>query len=438
MNGLDLFSGIGGIGVALEPWVRTVTYCEQDRYAQGVLLSRMQSGDIDTAPIWNDVRSLTKDLLPPIDIIFGGFPCQDISVAGAGKGLGGERSGLFFEIIRLTKETKPSFIFLENVPAIRTRGLREVIKAFTEIGYDCRWTCLSASSVGAPHKRERWFLLAHANGKSLRVKSDKQQGRESKTEPRYDGSKKSLANTDSLRQLSKQNPGQQSLDRTSYGGKDVADTKCTRLSQRSGPIEETVLRTQFNNRTSTHDWTVEPAVGRVVNGLSDWLDNLELSNQVEEMRKYAIQASQDPIKALRSMWKNNGTSPFFQWSIRSSGELCSAEVLFAYLRRCETLYTQKYFSQKSEKIHKGKLRSLRFEKETSGSSHRPSSVEQQSNEYSNSLQNLSQLLAQSCTESWNASGGAYAESRVDRIKCLGNSVVPYQVQTAFKKLVGLA
>lgn len=81
--------------------------------------------------------------------------------------MAGKRSGLFYEIIRLTKETRAPFVFLENVPAIRTRGLREVIRAFTEIGYDCRWTCLSASSVGAPHKRERWFLLAHASGKGL-------------------------------------------------------------------------------------------------------------------------------------------------------------------------------------------------------------------------------------------------------------------------------
>jgi len=75
MNGLDLFSGIGGIGIALEPWVRTVAYCERDRYAQGVLLSRMRSGDIDTAPIWDDVTTLRGDMLPRIDIIFGGFPC---------------------------------------------------------------------------------------------------------------------------------------------------------------------------------------------------------------------------------------------------------------------------------------------------------------------------------------------------------------------------
>jgi len=91
LNGLDLFSGIGGISLALDPWVRTVAYCERDRYAQAVLLSRMRAAQLCAAPIWDDVRTLRFELLPPIDIITGGFPCQDISVAGAGAGLEGGR-----------------------------------------------------------------------------------------------------------------------------------------------------------------------------------------------------------------------------------------------------------------------------------------------------------------------------------------------------------
>lgn len=170
MNGLDLFSGIGGISIALSPWVRTVAYCESDRYAQGVLLSRMRSGDIDRAPIWDDVRTLRAKHLPRIDIITGGFPCQDISVAGAGKGLEGERSGLFFEIARLTSELRPRFVFLENVPAITVRGLDRVCLEFTKMGYDCRWTTITAASVGACHRRERWFMLAYdTNGISKRL-----------------------------------------------------------------------------------------------------------------------------------------------------------------------------------------------------------------------------------------------------------------------------
>lgn len=163
LHGLDLFSGIGGNSIGLRDYVKTVAYCEADRHAQSVLLSRMADGSIPRAPIWDDITSLSGSMLPSIDIIIGGFPCQDISIAGNGAGLVGKRSGLFFQIVRLAKEIKPKFLFLENVPAIRTRGLDRVIEELTKAGYDCRWGMLSAADVGASHIRERWFLLAYSS-----------------------------------------------------------------------------------------------------------------------------------------------------------------------------------------------------------------------------------------------------------------------------------
>lgn len=163
LNGLDLFSGIGGISLALREYVRTIAYCEIDPYCQGVLFSRMASNDLCMAPVWDNVSTLQGEQFSGIvDIIFGGFPCQDISVAGKGKGLEGERSGLFFEIVRLAKEIRPKYIFLENVSAITSRGGIEVCEEVTKMGYDCRWCVISAASVGALHRRERWFLLAHS------------------------------------------------------------------------------------------------------------------------------------------------------------------------------------------------------------------------------------------------------------------------------------
>lgn len=123
--------------------------------------------DLSTAPIHDDVRSLVGKMLPKIDIVYGGFPCQDISVAGAGRGLAGERSGLVFELLRLVGELRPTFVFLENVPAIRTRGGETVGKELARRGYDCRWLVVSAAEVGAPHLRKRWFALA-ANADSCR------------------------------------------------------------------------------------------------------------------------------------------------------------------------------------------------------------------------------------------------------------------------------
>ena len=161
LNGLDLFAGIGGISLALQPWVQTVCYVEREPYAVGVLRSRIQSGDLEDAPIWDDVTTFDGEPWRGcVDIITAGFPCQDISAAGKGAGLEGERSGLFFEVVRLAEEIQPTFIFLENVPAIRTRGLDRVGKELADLGYDCRWGVVSAAEVGAPHLRKRWWLLA--------------------------------------------------------------------------------------------------------------------------------------------------------------------------------------------------------------------------------------------------------------------------------------
>jgi DNA (cytosine-5)-methyltransferase 1 len=163
LRGLDLFSGIGGISLALQPWVETVAYCEIEPYCQAVLLERMQSGDLDIAPIWPDVTTLNREVLDTqLDIIFGGFPCQDISVAGKQLGIKSDtRSGLFFHVMRLVKEYQPQYVFLENVAAICNSGLDLILREIAEAGYDAKWRCLSARDTGSPHNRERWWMLAY-------------------------------------------------------------------------------------------------------------------------------------------------------------------------------------------------------------------------------------------------------------------------------------
>lgn len=159
LKALSLFSGIGGIDLALNDYAETIAFCEQNSYCQKVLNERFPN-----VPIFNDVKNINKEVLKnygKIDIIHGGFPCQDISIVGSGKGLAGERSGLFYEICRIANEIRPTFIFLENVPAIRTRGLKKVAQEFIKLRYDCRWLLLSADKLGGPQKRQRWFLLAY-------------------------------------------------------------------------------------------------------------------------------------------------------------------------------------------------------------------------------------------------------------------------------------
>jgi DNA (cytosine-5)-methyltransferase 1 len=187
LNGLDLFSGGGGLAEGLHRWVRPVAYCEIERGAQRVLLSRMARGELYRAPIWDDVRTLRGDLLPEVDIIAGGFPCQDISVAGAGRGLAGKRSGLVFEYLRLISECRPRFVFMENVAALAFRGLDRVLLGLDDLGFDARWTIVSAAEVGAPHLRERIWIMAHSTSPGLRIRTEAGEGSGADTYTRKQG-----------------------------------------------------------------------------------------------------------------------------------------------------------------------------------------------------------------------------------------------------------
>jgi len=270
MNGLDLFSGIGGIAEALSPWVETVAYCENDSYATAVLLSRMSRGEIHTAPIWDDVTTLRGKDLPEIDIISGGFPCQDISIAGRGEGLEGKRSGLFGEIIRLAGEIRPQFLFLENVPAITFRGLSAVAGEISRLRYDCRWGLLSAYDVGAPHKRERWWLLGR-DTKSNRSSKVREVPEGKVANPGRSGGDVPHTNQ---RGLPPKRPEQQATRSAGSDtqGADVADPDEPRPQgrKRKGVSECAGQRIvgEGNPRAGErYPWATEPGVGRVVNGL---------------------------------------------------------------------------------------------------------------------------------------------------------------------------
>ena len=161
MNVLDLFSGIGGFSLGLErAGMRTAAFCEVDKKARAVLRKHWP-----TTPIFNDVKTLSaKDINETIDVICGGFPCQDISLAGKGAGLAGERSGLWFEFHRLIAEIQPRYAIIENVSALRSRGLDEVLRSLAEIGYDAEWHCIPSAAVGAPHQRDRIWVAAYRSG----------------------------------------------------------------------------------------------------------------------------------------------------------------------------------------------------------------------------------------------------------------------------------
>ena len=246
----SLFAGIGGIDLGFE---RAGLNCkwqvEIDDYARRVLAKHWPS-----VRRHDDIRTWPTADAERVDIIAGGFPCQDISYAGKGAGLGGERSGLFFELVRVVREMGPRFVVLENVAALLTRGLGDVLGTLAAIGYDAEWHCIPAAAVSAPHIRDRVFILAYAkelqcNGGIVYRKHAK--GKVSK--PRDGGSATHVANSSK--------PG-------------LPLPKCQTLLGEG--------RRKEGRAVAECDWwSTEPAVGRVANGIPNRVDRLRgLGNAV--------------------------------------------------------------------------------------------------------------------------------------------------------------
>ena len=178
MKVLDLFSGIGGFSLGLErAGMETVAFCEIDPKCRLVLKKHWP--DI---PVYEDVREINasrlfSDGIERPDVICGGFPCQDISVAGPGEGINGERSGIWKEFKRLIKDLGHNYAIIENVANLRNNGLVTVLQDIWEIGYDAEWHIIPAWAVGAVHRRERIWITAYPNPERLpKFKRQKKRG----------------------------------------------------------------------------------------------------------------------------------------------------------------------------------------------------------------------------------------------------------------------
>ena len=187
----SLFSGIGGLELGMECALRdggfsveTTWQCEADAWCRGILARHWPA-----AARYTDVRGVGADA-PRVDILCGGFPCQDVSYAGKGAGLAGERSGLWFEFARVVRDLRPRVVVVENVAALAARGLDAVLGSLSEAGYDAIWFDVRASDVGAPHRRERLFIVAwkrdvghsagaHRSWRSSKTRSTRDAGRAS-------------------------------------------------------------------------------------------------------------------------------------------------------------------------------------------------------------------------------------------------------------------
>lgn len=171
----SLFSGIGGFDLGFErAGMRTEWFVECDPYCQAVLRKHWP-----TVPCYEDVRSVAASAVRPVDLLCGGFPCQDLSAAGRGAGLDGARSGLWSEFARLIGELRPRYVVVENVPLLRSRGLGRVLGEMAALGYDAEWDCVPACAVGAPHRRDRVWIVAYPQRSGLEGQRSSQGNRKS-------------------------------------------------------------------------------------------------------------------------------------------------------------------------------------------------------------------------------------------------------------------
>ena len=297
----ELFAGIGGFSLGLErAGMKCAWQVEIDPYARAVLNKHWPD-----VPKHDDVRTFppththTHDF--SVDLICGGFPCQDISVAGKGAGLAGERSGLWNDFARIIRAVRPRWVVIENVPALTARGLGTVLGDLAEIGFDAEWHCIPASAVGAPHQRERIWIVAvwnsHSKRSDLQCVSDSKDGRTipqaSRRQPSQVSRASHVADSKSVSGRARlcQDDTQQNGNQSGNGSGNVSnacrngwqgcwqDGHVARSSGlRSGAWGD---EEQDVSAAAAGWWESEPDVGRVAHGIPSRVDRLRcLGNAV--------------------------------------------------------------------------------------------------------------------------------------------------------------
>jgi DNA (cytosine-5)-methyltransferase 1 len=277
MNELALFAGAGGgiLAGKLLGW-QTVCAVEWEAYPASVLCARQNDGLLPPFPIWDDVQTFDgKPWRGIVDVVSGGFPCQDISAAGGGAGIDGERSGMWTEMARIIYEVQPRYAFVENSPMLTSRGLGRVLGDLASMGFDARWGVLGAADVGAKHQRDRiWIVGKATDSTSLRPHNEKnqrvlesQRGSEFYSEQPRHPSKVAYAQQQGLE--GRPNSGEQEIAWVRSGGA-LADTSFGRYKPSKSKI-----CTGWDSFKHKSWWAIEPNVGRVANGVAARVDRLK-------------------------------------------------------------------------------------------------------------------------------------------------------------------
>lgn len=248
MNELALFAGAGGgiLGGHLLGW-RTVCAVEWDAYAASVLVARQNDGCLPPFPIWDDVQTFDgRPWRGRVDVVSGGFPCTDISCAGKGAGIDGEASSMWRHMARIVGEVRPRFVFVENSPMLTLRGLDRVLGDLSALGYNARWGVVGAIDAGAPHRRDRIWIVADA------MQSD-------------------VSTKDNQRRKSESFNGTEIWTEPCSSGKIVADADGSRCQEQWRSLAN---GTQHQTAECRGWWQSEPDVGRVADGVASRVDRL--------------------------------------------------------------------------------------------------------------------------------------------------------------------
>ena len=266
---LHLFAGAGG-GILADILLGHQPVCavEIEPYCQQVLSARQQDGCIPWFPIFDDVQTFDgKPWRGKVDVVCGGFPCQDISCAGKGAGIDGERSGMWGEMARIIGEIRPQYAFVENSPMLVGRGLARVLGDLAEMGYHARWCVLGAADVGAPHQRDRiWILATNTNLRRCNNGSDSQ--REHETD-----------NAEKREVAQDQQSGGFGQHWTSANSGDVANSNMSQRERARQSIGSEQKHAELV--PSCAWWRQDPAeasesrMGRMANGLANRVDRLK-------------------------------------------------------------------------------------------------------------------------------------------------------------------
>lgn len=415
----SLFSGIGGMDLGLERAGMEIAWqVEIDPWCQRVLAKHWPD-----VPCFGDVKELNANGLPPVDVLAGGFPCQPVSNAGKGKAQEDER-WLWPEFARIIRAVRPRFVFVENVPGLTNRGLDLVLGSLAALGFDAEWTSLSAAAFGAPHIRDRIVIVAHANGER-----QLEQGRTvSEIGRRSGNSGETLAHPQVFTERAGFCPDQSTEE---WWGR-LSDSGC-----------------------STSQWSVEPSVGRSLDGFSAWLDRSgQLSEAHELVCAHANAEKGRPTEVLREL-RHRTAANLEGWAAGGPWHISPAEVLLAFLCKLPSRNSSGDIPLASEETSETGVRSVRANESTPRSSLRRKPREQRPEQSSDSLHALSQLLARLAESAWIAyrrsdaspslgweSGIARVAngipSRLERLRGLGNAIVPQLAEFVGRRIMEVA